>query len=128
LFQSRADAEQIKAEEATFSQVQSEFGEIAERAAILFSVLADLAHMGPTYLFSLTTFRELMTSSINEASAKCSAEPFSDVVCKIVTMNVHSFACRSAHSNYARYIIHDLQTFVVAQVCLPSTNFPSRWP
>lgn len=101
-FQSGADAEQIIAEEATFSQVQSEFGEIAQRAAILFSVLADLAHMGPTYLFSLTTFRELMTSSINEASAKCSAEPsehtFSDVVCKIVTMNVHSFACRSIYA------------------------------
>ena len=101
-FQSGADAEQIIAEEATFSQVQSEFGEIAQRAAILFSVLADLAHMGPTYLFSLTTFRELTTSSINEASAKCSAEPsertFSDVVCKIVTMNVHSFACRSTNA------------------------------
>jgi len=94
--QAGEEAIEIKKEAAAMSQVQSEFCEIAQRAAILFSVLADLAHMGPTYLFSLTTFRELMTSSINEVAAKTPEQnTFGDAVCKTITINVHSFACRS---------------------------------
>ncbi|CAB3359526.1 Hypothetical predicted protein [Cloeon dipterum] len=79
--------------------VCDEFSAIARRSAILFSVLADLAHMGATYLFSLTTFRELMISSLAEADAK-ENDGQSANVADIITMNVHSFTCRSLFAEH----------------------------
>ncbi|XP_059474609.1 dynein axonemal heavy chain 10-like [Neocloeon triangulifer] len=58
---------------------------VARRAAVVFSVLADLAHVSPTYLFSLTTFRHLLASALREGGDPGDA----------ITTNVHRFVCRS---------------------------------